>query len=115
MKHFSYCKYIVSVILEATILFVSVQISLLVGFLLGKSRNSRVTHQIDSVQPEKSFLSQSKQASTKKEVKIDNSTFVTKTNESQLKGTGEELGSQTIVSDDVSSSVSKLAQLKRNK
>lgn len=114
MKHLSYCEYITPVVFEAVVLFVSVQISFFVGFLLGKSRNFRVINQSEVGQSEKSFLTQTKQM-TRKEVKIDGSTFVTKSDENQLKNMGGELGNQTIVADDVSSSVSKLAQLKRNK
>lgn len=115
MKHYSHVKYIIDVILEAAILFTSVQLSLLVGFLLGRSRSIQVLNQnpVEN-QSEKSFF-RTNQAIQKKEVKIDSSTFVTKAAEEQLTGTGQELGNQTIIVDDVSTSAFKLAQMKRNK
>lgn len=116
MKHYSHVKYIIDVILEAAILFTSVQLSLLVGFLLGRSRSIQALNQNPAEnQSEKSFFSQTNQTIQKKAVKIDSSTFVTKAAEEQLTGTGQELGNQTIIVDDVSASAFKLAQMKRNK
>jgi len=117
MKHYSRVKYIIKVILEAIILFTSVQLSLLVGFLLGRSRSNQALNQNTAGnQSEKSLFShQTKQTAQRKSVKIDSSTFVTKADEEQLTGTGRELGNQTIIVDDVSASAFKLAQLKRNK
>lgn len=50
-----------------------------------------------------------------KAVKIDDSTFVTIVKSDILEKKGANLGTQTIVNDNVETSVSRLAQLKKNK
>jgi hypothetical protein len=106
---------------ESVIVFSLFQVSFLLGYIMGRhSSPSSVTksnNQPNVFAPqesESSFSIPKQQPQSKKNISIDDSKFVTNFEES-LQGNGKSLGRQTTVTDDVSSSVSKLAQLKRNK
>ena len=94
--------------------FVIVQFSFLIGYLMGKSRGF-----VPSVEnQEKSSINPFKGTPvTKKmlEVKIDEARFVTKVKDDAFMKNDKELGKSTSVDDDIGLSVTKLAQLKKNK
>ncbi|MBM3194444.1 MAG: hypothetical protein FJZ60_01630 [Chlamydiae bacterium] len=65
------------------------------------------------VDPQGSFFKP--QIRKRKNVEIDEKKFVTEISTNSLEKKGNDLGTKTIINDDVSSSVSKLALLKKNK
>jgi len=96
------------------IFFVIVQLSFLLGYLMGKSKGSSN----QSTNDERTQFNHSKSTPTSKkmlEVKIDEARFVTKVKDDALVKNDKELGKNTSVDDDIGLSVSKLAQLKKNK
>jgi hypothetical protein len=96
------------------IFFVIVQLSFLLGYLMGKSKGSSVQNTND----ERTHFNHPKTTSTTKkmmEVKIDEARFVTKVKDDVLVKNDKELGKSTSVDDDIGLSVTKLAQLKKNK
>lgn len=95
------------------IVFVVAQFSFIVGFLLG--RLSR--HETTSAEPEnKSLFNKVHKTPAKMAMmKIDDTRFVTKVNDAGFVKTGKDLGKSSSVEDDIGSSVSRLAQLKKNK
>jgi hypothetical protein len=97
------------------IFFVIVQLSFLLGYLMGKSR---VYTTRQDANEEKSSINPFKVTSTPKkmmEVKIDEARFVTKVKDDAFVKNDNELGKSTSVDDDIGLSVSKLAQLKKSK
>ena len=106
--------------LESVIIFSLFQVSFLLGFVLGRSSlvpSSRLPdHRAEIPKNNLETVPSVNQPVelSKKKISIDDSKFVTNFSEN-LQGNGKTLGNQTIVVDDVSSSVSKLAQLKGNK
>lgn len=99
--------------LNEIIFFILVQISFVVGILFGKNffHASSQQHQNDA------FALKKQQQHTNKmmEVKIDTARFVTKVNDDTFAKNDKELGKSTSVDDDIGLSVSRLAQLKKNK
>ena len=96
------------------VIFVVVQFSILLGFVLG-----RIT-KIDKQSIQGTTGIQQKRinettAAKMNSVKIDDAKFVTKVAADSLIRTGNQLGSSSVVEDDISSSISKLAQLKQRK
>jgi len=106
--------------IESVIIFLLFQVSFLLGYILG--RNSAIPYPASVIQRDETTrnsnavlaTSTAKNTSGRKNILIDNSKFVTSFEE-KLQSNGKSLGNQTVVFDDVSSSVSKLAQLKGNK
>ena len=94
--------------------------AIVVGFILG-----RITGDYKSVRVEKRDVDDQKinakgsffkpEKREKKIVKIDDSTFVTTVASDSLEKKGINLGTESSVEDNVSASVSKLAQLKKNR
>jgi len=82
------------------------------GFIVG-----RITGKPDlsdpRIDPKGSFFKP--EVRQRKVVEIDEKKFVTTISTDSLKKKGKDLGTQTIVDDDVSASASKLAMLKKNK
>ena len=78
------------------------------GFLVGKSTSGFSTSNTRT----SSFLNLSDPQS-KSSVKIDEKRFVTAVSTNSLEKKGKDLGTQTIVNDNVDSAVSKLAILKK--
>ena len=96
-----------------TITLISLQVfsyivSLIIGFILG--RMSQQQQQDKVINSKSGFFKQ--EAKKKKEVKLDERTFVTSTSIETLVKKNGEIGLSTVVEDNVSASVSKLAQLK---
>jgi len=94
--------------------FVIVQLSFLLGYLMGRSKSSST----QSINDETTQGNHSKSTSASKkmmEVKIDEARFVTKVKDDAFVKNDNELGKSTSVDDDIVLSVSKLAQLKKNK
>jgi hypothetical protein len=92
--------------------------ALLVGFLIGRttapvtgSRTQNSESEVSNIDAKGSFFKPEKRE--KKVVKIDDSTFVTNVSSDSLEKKGNDLGTESSVEDDVGSSVSKLAQLKK--
>ena len=79
------------------------------GFVVGKITSGL---RIDQIDTKGSFFKQT--VKNKKVVEIDEKTFVTDITANKLVKKGAELGIQIIVNDDVSASVSKLSQFKKN-
>ena len=98
---------------NALVIFVVAQFSFVLGFLLGKSLRSEST--LETI--DQSFRSGRSHKSSEKmaAVKIDATRFVTKIQDDGLVKKGNDLGTSSSVEDDIGSSVSKLAQLKKNK
>lgn len=100
---------------ESMILMIGVLLyitSFILGFVVG-----RITVNKDlsdpRIEPKGSFFkNESKQ---RKLVEIDEKKFVTDISTNSLEKKGKDLGTKTTVEDDVGSSVSKLAALKKNK
>lgn len=80
------------------------------GFVIGKITGPKIPDQIDA---KGSFFKPAHRQ--KKIVEIDDKKFVTDITTEKLIKKGGELGTQVTVNDDVGTSVSKLAQLKKNK
>jgi hypothetical protein len=93
----------------------------LIGFLFGRTMSPKyvstmVSSNDTSIDTKGSFFKPEKrEKSEKKVVKIDDSTFVTNVSSESLEKKGSTLGTETTVEDDVGSSASKLAQLKKNR
>lgn len=84
----------------------------ILGFIVGKmSGNAGIGD--PRIDPKGSFFNQ--QIRQRKNVEIDEKKFVTAISTDSLEKKGKELGTKTVVNDDVGSSVSKLAMLKKNK
>ena len=94
-------------------IFIIVQFSFIVGFLLG--RNTRRGENIISADTKSLFDRQGNTPAKMKVLKIDEAKFVTKVQDSALAKSTKELGKAMSVDDDIGSSVSRLAQLKKNK
>lgn len=94
--------------------FVIVQLSFLLGYLMGKNRGPVVQNES---QEKNSINAFKNTTATKKmlEVKIDEARFVTKVKDDAFEKNDKELGKSTSVDDDIGLSVSRLAQLKKNK
>lgn len=91
------------------------------GYLLGRMDQIinllKPRHNVKEIDEEdyekpKSFLQQAKEEEVKKISKIDERKFVTKI-ETSFEKNFQKLGKETVAKDDIESSVSKLAQLKR--
>ena len=80
------------------------------GFVIGKITGPRIADPIDA---KGSFFNPVQRQ--KRVVEIDDKKFVTDITTDKLIKKGGELGTQVIVNDDVGTSVSRLAQLKKNK
>ena len=94
--------------------FVITQLSFLLGYLMGKSKGSArqdVNEEKLTINPFKGTTPSKKMM----EVKIDEARFVTKVKDDAFVKNDNELGKSTSVDDDIGLSVSKLAQLKKNK
>jgi hypothetical protein len=96
--------------------------SLLTGFILGRITNSRSSLTIeqnkfvDTTSPISKDVDRiQRQEKKRKIVEIDEKTYVTDVTTNSLIKKGGDLGTQTTVDDDVGASVSRLAQLKKNK
>lgn len=94
----------------------------ILGFLVGRVTNNPLQKTfVQQLLPSFDTTSDIKQQNVqenkkqKKIVKIDDKTFVTSVKTDALVKKSGELGTKTTVTDDVSSSISKLAQLKKNK
>lgn len=87
--------------------------SFIVGFLFGRHFFLHAQQlQSDTF----TYKKNSQQHNNKmKEVKIDEARFVTKVKDEAFEKNDKELGKSTSVDDDIGSSVSRLAQLKKNK
>jgi len=84
----------------------------ILGFIIGKM-NGKQNIGDQHVDPQGSFFKP--QIRKRKNVEIDEKKFVTEISTNSLEKKGNDLGTKTIINDDVSSSVSKLALLKKNK
>lgn len=95
-------------------LFLVAQFCLLLGFAVGRSTAPKQsTEQTTSL---KASFGRPLDIPTKlKAIKIDENKFVTKVADSSLIKKGGDLGKNSSVDDDISSSVNKLAQMKKNK
>lgn len=83
-----------------------------IGFILGRlSDRSGISD--TRAEPKTSFLRP--EVKQKKEIKLDERKFVTTVSMDSLTKKNGELGTSMMVDDNVSASVSKLAQLKKNK
>jgi len=106
--------------LESVIVFSLFQVSFLLGYIMGRHSSTAPAVITTKNQNDSSIMGDEptptiqQHQRAKKIVSIDDSKFVTNFEEN-LQGNGKVLGNQTIVADDVSSSVSKLAQLKKIK
>lgn len=100
---------------EAVGLFLVVQISFLLGYVLGRLKGRAWTPDSSLEVEDRIFRKSFDKSLTKKKIEIDSGVFVTNSDESSLESKGATLGQQTVVDDDVSASASKLAMLKRNK
>ena len=96
------------------VVFMVAQFSFILGFLLGKSTKSESSlagFSERTTDSNKSHKSLGKMVA----LKIDDTRFVTKIQDDGLVKKGNDLGTSSSVEDDIGSSVSKLAQLKKNK
>lgn len=83
-----------------------------VGFILGRlSDRQKISD--PRLEPRTSFLKP--EIKQKKEIKLDERTFVTTVSMDSLMKKNGELGTSTTVDDNVSASVTRLAQLKKSK
>jgi len=102
-----------SVLLYYTTVFI---LGFLVGRVTGSSQQKiPVYQQTNSVEQKAERSSSENFEKKKKIVMIDEKTFVTNLTTDSLTKKGGELGAKTTVNDDMSASVSRLAQLKKNK
>lgn len=93
------------------VIFMIAQFTFVSGFLLG-----RITGGSSGAQEQqKTFFSKPNTPAKIKAVKIDDAKFVTKVTSDSFVKKGTELGKNSSVDDDIASSASKLAQLKRGK
>lgn len=103
---------------ENVIVLLLFQVSFVLGYILGRISSNSSKHVFFQTQPsedkplQQSFKNNSSLSKTM--FSIDDSKFVTSVDK-PLHGGEKPLGSQVSVDDDVSTSVSKLAQLKRGK
>ena len=81
----------------------------ILGYIVGKMNS---VQQIDTI-TSTSMIPFTKVQKPKKIVTIDEKKFVTEVSTNTLQKKGRELGTQTVVEDNVGASVSKLAQLKK--
>lgn len=103
---------------ETVGLFLVVQISFFLGYAIGRlsPQSSKENKKVEEEFCLEEFKTKiPKNLPGKSKIKIDSGVFVTNANDSSLESKGSNLGQQIVVEDDVSSSVSKLAMLKRNK
>lgn len=102
---------------NAIVVLALVQISLIVGFILGKmSSRKEVTHERKTPEIVRKFdFSSPTKNQSAKNVSIDDSVYVTSVASNNLQKSGTDLGKTTIVEDNIESSVSKLAHLKKSK
>ena len=84
-----------------------------IGFILGRLVDRPVQSSDSRLDPRASFLKP--EAKQKKEVKLDERKFVTTISMDSLTKKNGELGTSMTVDDNVSTSVSRLAQLKKSK
>jgi len=84
----------------------------IVGFIIGRMTVNSVISEY-TIDAKGSFFKP--EAKKSKYVEIDEKKFVTSISIDSLEKKGKDLGTQTIVEDDVGSSASKLAMLKKNK
>jgi hypothetical protein len=84
----------------------------ILGYIIGRitGKSDIRDHRIDA--KGSFFKPESRQ---RKQVEIDEKKFVTSVSTDSLQRKGKELGTQTIVEDDLATSASKLAMLKKNK
>lgn len=104
-------------IFNAIVVLALVQISLIVGFILGKmSSRKEITHERETPEAVRKFeFSAPAKNQPIKSVAIDDSVYVTSVASNNLQKSGTDLGKTTIVEDNIESSVSKLAHLKKSK
>jgi hypothetical protein len=81
----------------------------ILGFILGKITTG--SNHYESIDAKDSFFKP--QQKSRKKIEIDEKKFVTAISTNSLEKKGKELGSQTIVDDDVAAAASKLAMLKK--
>lgn len=84
----------------------------ILGFIVGRMTGKPYLGD-PRIDPKGSFFNP--QLKQKKNVEIDEKRFVTTVTTDSLEKKGKDLGTKTTVEDDVGSSVSKLAMLKKNK
>lgn len=83
-----------------------------IGFILGRTTGHHATGYSGA---EKRAVLPRPEIKQKKEVLLDSRTFVTSISTDSLTNKNGDIGTSTTVEDDVESSVSKLAKLKKNK
>lgn len=93
--------------------FLIAQICFCVGFALGRVTSGKTSSEFSESSSSKSTVSKQARIEKLKSVKIDEAKFVTNISFDALKKSGQDLGNNSVVDDDIGSSVSKLAQLKR--
>lgn len=96
------------------LIFLIAQFCFLSGYLFGRLTSPRSVS-ISQQGGEKSQERNAKIVEKLKSVKIDEARFVTKVSDDKFEKNEKQLGSSSIVEDDISSSISKLAQLKQRK
>lgn len=99
--------------------FLLVEISILIGFVLGRVTASRQIEGIEknTLQPPRKFNFNSsgdtEPTIQKNILSIDDTVYVTAVTSDSLQKVGSDIGQTSIVEDDIGSSVSKLAHLKK--
>ena len=83
------------------------------GFVLGRVTSERGKKVSEGIQKPKSFLNDNNANVPSGEVKIDEGKFVTKVKTDSFEKSYKELGDKKKTKQDISSSVSKLSQLKK--
>lgn len=106
--------------LRATIIcFLLVEISILIGFAIGRLTAQKQTEVTDksTLQPPRKFNFNSsgdnELAIQKNILSIDDRVYVTSVASDDLQKVGTDIGNTSVVEDDIGSSVSKLAHLKK--
>lgn len=84
----------------------------LLGFLFGKLSIIKIEKQVSLNEEERHHILKDSFQKKKKDVKIDESKFVTSITSSSLENRGKSVGNNVEVDDDIGSSVSRLSQLK---
>lgn len=95
--------------------FLIFQVSFFLGFLIGRITGKNIVHSSNDIglSTPKKFNFGNKDENTKKAVTIDDTVFVTAVTSDSLQKIGSDIGQTLIVEDDIGSSVSKLAHLKK--
>jgi len=98
--------------MSESFVFLLVQLSFASGFCLGRILSPKAEL---SKKDEGFFAKKSDAVTQKKKISIDDAKFVTDVSAKNFQQSNLDLGKQTSVDDDISSSVNRLAHLKKSK